>query len=128
MVSLKYLDIYYFTSGFSTTHVVVSVRHPLTYQSPHHLPTSQIRLTARIASIHALIHAIFLLMVRRIQMFFSLEPSLSQGESSLKISARWVRRFGGVREQTNKQTNKQTDRLTSIWITTKGGWCIILFT
>ena len=35
------------------------------------------------------IHAIFLLTVRRIRMFFSLKPSLSQGESSLKISARW---------------------------------------
>ena len=31
------------TSGFETTHVVVSVRHPITYQSPHPLPTSQIR-------------------------------------------------------------------------------------
>ena len=31
------------TSGFATTHVVVSVRHPITYQSPHPLPTSQIR-------------------------------------------------------------------------------------
>ena len=35
------------------------------------------------------IHAIFLLTVRRIRMFFSLKPFLSQGESSLKISARW---------------------------------------
>ena len=40
--------------------------------------------------------------------FFSLKPSLFQGESSLKISARWVRHFGGVREQTNKQTHKLT--------------------
>ena len=82
------------TSGFATTHVVVSVRHPITYQSPYPLPTSQIRwsfilerikLTARVASIHA----IFQLTVRRIQMFFSLKPSQSQGESSLKISSRW---------------------------------------
>ena len=36
------------------------------------------------------IHAIFLLTtVRRFRMFFSLKPSLSQGESSLKISGRW---------------------------------------
>ena len=74
--------------------LVVSVRHPSTYKSPHPLPTSQIRLrfiqeriklNARVASIHA----IFQLMVRRIQMFFSLKHSASQGESSLKISARW---------------------------------------
>ena len=49
------------TSGFATTHVVVSVKH---------------NITANIT-------------VRRIQMFFSLKPSQSQGESSLKISARW---------------------------------------
>ena len=51
------------TSGFATTHVVVSVRHPITYQSPHPVPTSQIRLrfilerinlTARVASMHAI--------------------------------------------------------------------------
>ena len=35
------------------------------------------------------IHAIFLLTVRRIRIFFSLKPSPSQGESSLKISDRW---------------------------------------
>ena len=46
-------------------------------------------------------------------MFFSLKLSQSQGESSLKkFQLAWVRRFGGVREQTNKQSNKQTDRLT----------------
>ena len=45
-------------------------------------------------------------MVQRIWMFFNLKPSSSQGESSLKISAR---RFGGVREQTNKQTDSLTD-------------------
>ena len=57
---------------------------------------------------------IFLITVRRIRMFFSLKPSQSQGESSLKILARWgsPRRFRGVREQTNKQTNKQTHSLT----------------
>ena len=27
------------TSGFATTHVVVSVRHPITYQSAHPLTT-----------------------------------------------------------------------------------------
>ena len=55
------------------------------------------------------IHAIFLLTVRRIQKFISLKPSPSQVETSLKISARWVRRFGGVREQTNRQTDSLTD-------------------
>ena len=83
------------TSGFATTHVVVTVRHPITYWSPHHLPTSQIRwkfilerikLTARIASIHAIFQ---LKTVRRIRIFFSLKHSASQGESSLKILARW---------------------------------------
>ena len=34
LLNLKYI------SGFATTHVVVSVRHPLTYWSPHPLPTS----------------------------------------------------------------------------------------
>ena len=56
------------------------------------------KLTARVASIHA----IFQLTVRRIRMFFSLKPSQSQAESSLKISARWVSPLG----------NKQTDSLT----------------
>ena len=32
----------FITSGFTTTHVVVFVRHPITYSSPHPLPTSQI--------------------------------------------------------------------------------------
>ena len=48
------------TSDFATTHVVVFIRHLITYQSSHPLPTSQIRfilerirLTARFASIHA---------------------------------------------------------------------------
>ena len=35
------------------------------------------------------IHAIFLLTVRRIWMFFSLKHSATRGESSLKILARW---------------------------------------
>ena len=59
------------------------------------------QLTARVEC-GASIHAIFQLTVRQIQMFFSLKPSQSQGESSLKISARWE----------NKQTNKQTHSLT----------------
>ena len=46
----------------------------------------------------------FLLTVRRIRMFFSQKPSLSEGESSHKI-----RRFVGVREQTNTQTHRLTD-------------------
>ena len=43
--------------------------------------------------------------------FFSLKPFLSQGESSLKISACWGSPFGGVRGKTNKQTHSLTDRL-----------------
>ena len=39
----KFCPILDFTSGFATTHVVVSVRQPITYQSPHPLPTFQIR-------------------------------------------------------------------------------------
>ena len=55
-------------------------------------------------------HAIFLLTVQQIQMdIFSLKPSLSQGESSLKFQLAGVCRFGGVREQTNKLTHWQTD-------------------
>ena len=53
------------------------------------------------------IHAIFLLTVPRIGMFISLKPSLSQGESSLKISARWGSPF-----RRSQGTNKQTGRLT----------------
>jgi len=66
-------------------------------------------LTARVEC-GASIYAIFLLTVRRIRMFFSLKPSLSQGESSLKILVEGVRRFGGVKEQTNKQTDSLTDK------------------
>ena len=63
--------------------------------TPYPPPTSQIRrrftlerikLTARVANIHA----IFLLTVRRIRMFFSLKPPLPQGKSSQKISAHQV--------------------------------------
>ena len=50
------------------------------------------------------IHAIFLLTVRRIRMFFSLKPSLSQGESFLKIWGRW----GSLR---NIQTDKHFYRV-----------------
>ena len=52
---------------------------------------------------------IFLLTVRRIWMFFILKPSLSPGESSLKISARW----DGVREQTYKQTHRYPTALVN---------------
>ena len=53
---------------------------------------------------------IFLLTVRRIRMFFSLKPSQSQGESSLKMSARWGSPFRRS-QGTNKQTHSLTDRL-----------------
>ena len=58
------------------------------------------------------IHAIFLLTVRRIRMFFSLKPSPSQGESSLKISGRWgspFRRSQGTSKHPNTQTHSLTD-------------------
>ena len=54
--------------------------------------------------------------------FFSLKHSASQGESSLKISARWdspLRRSQGTNKQTNKHTNSLTDRLALLqrdWI------------
>ena len=54
--------LYMGTSGFATKHVVVSVRHPIIFQNPHPLPTSQIRqikLTARVASIHAIFQRYF---------------------------------------------------------------------
>ena len=53
-------------------------------------------------------HAIFQLTVRRIRMFFSLKPSQSQGESSLKISGRGICRFGGDREH-KTHTNSLTE-------------------
>ena len=59
-------------------------------------------------------HAIFLLTVRRIWMFFSLKPSPYQGESFLKISGRWdspFRRSQGTSKQTHKLTHSLTDRL-----------------
>ena len=55
-----------------------------------------------------------MLTVRRIRMFFSLKPSLSQGELNLKISARWDSPF--LRSKgTNKQTDRLTDRLALLW-------------
>ena len=52
---------------------------------------------------------IFLLTVQRIRMFFSLKPSVSQGKSSLKISAHQIQSF-----RRSQGTNKETDRLTDI--------------
>ena len=66
------------------------------------------------STVHALVLFMFLLTVRQIRMFFSLKPSLSQGESSLKISARWGSPFWRS-QGTNKQTNKHTHSLTD--------WC-----
>ena len=56
----------------------------------------------------ALVFFIFLLTVRRIRMFFSLKPSPSQGESSLKILARWGSPFRRS-QGTNKHTHSLTD-------------------
>ena len=58
-----------------------------------------------------LVFFIFLLTVLRIRMFFSLKHSASQGESSLKISARFG--FAVSEELGNKHTNKQTHLLIS---------------
>ena len=52
----------------------------------------RIKLTARVEC-GTSVHAIFQLTVRRIQIFFSLKPSQSQGDSSLKISAHQVYSF-----------------------------------
>ena len=72
------------------------------------------KLTARGASIHA----IFLLMVKRIQMFFSLNYFASQGESSLKISGHWGGGFTvleGTSKHQNRQTHSLTDRLALLY-------------
>ena len=53
---------------------------------------------------------ISLLTVRRIRMFFSLKPSATEGETSLKFQLIRLSRFGGVKEQINKQTDKLTDK------------------
>ena len=70
----------------------------------------RIKLTARVEC-GASIHAIFQLTVRRIQMFFSLKPSQSKGESSLKISDRCGSPFRGG-ELGNIQTHRLTHSLT----------------
>ena len=58
---------------------------------------------------HLYFFFIFLLTVRRIRMSFSLKPFLSQGDHPSKFQLAGVRRFGGVREQTNKRANSLTD-------------------
>ena len=58
------------------------------------------------------IFLIFLLTARRIRMFFSLKPSPSQGESSLKISDHWglpFQRSQGTSKYTHTHTNSLTD-------------------
>ena len=60
------------------------------------------------STVHALFSFIFLPTVRRIRMFFNLKHPISQGESSLKISARWGSPFRRI-----YGTNKQTHRLTN---------------
>ena len=52
----------------------------------------------------ASIHVIFQLTIRRIRIFISLKHSTSQGESSLKISARYILETLG-----NKQIHTQTE-------------------
>ena len=76
-------------SGFATTHVVIpgDCNEKFYFENIYfsYANEHQNQLTLGCSTIHA----IFLLTVRRIWMFFSLKPSPSQGESSLKISARW---------------------------------------
>ena len=99
---------HYKCSGFCKT-----TYHLLISPPPTNLPNTlkfileRIKLTARVEC-GASIHAIFQLTVRRIQMFFSLKPSQSQGESSLKISARWGSPFRRS-QGTNKHTHSLTD-------------------
>ena len=52
---------------------------------------------------------IFLLTVRRIQMFLALNLPYSKGNNPSKFQLAEVRRFGEVREQTNRQTDSLTD-------------------
>ena len=65
----------------------------------------------RLYTLHALTRSssifIFLLTVRRIRMFFSLKPFLTQGGSSLKISVRWGSPFWRS-QGTSKHTNSLT--------------------
>ena len=113
----KWIDINYLklTSGFATTHVVVSI----TYQSPHPLPTSQIRLkfileriklTARVASIHAHYTRYFPANVStnpdvlQPKTFSIPRGIIPQNISSLRFAV--SEEFGKI------QTDRQTDSLT----------------
>ena len=58
---------------------------------------------------------IFLLTVRRIQMFLALNLPYSKGNNPSKFQLAEVRRFGEVREQTNRQTDSLTDK-RSYWM------------
>ena len=51
------------------------------------------------------VQSILQLTVRRIQMFYNLKSFTFQGDSSLKISARWGSPFWRGMEQTNRQTD-----------------------
>ena len=72
------------------------------------------KLTVRVASIHAHDTSYFPANGSTNPDDFSLKPSPSHGESSLKISARWGSPF-----RRSSGTSKQTDRLTH-WLT---DWC-----
>ena len=105
---------HYICSGFCQTSYHLLISPPPAYlPNTLKIHTGENKLTARVEC-GASIHAIFQLTVRRIQMFFSLKPSQSQGESSLKISARWgspFRRSQGTNKHTHRQTHSLTDRL-----------------
>ena len=80
------------------------MRHPITpYQPPHTLSLALLPLSAKDPHCRERPtlqrkrvkcgHAIFLLMVQQILTFYSLKPSASQEQSSLKISAHQVQLF-----------------------------------
>ena len=98
---------HYTCSGFCKTTYHLLISQPPKYVKVH---TGDNKIDTARVECGASIHAIFQLTVQRIQMFFSLKPSQSQGKSSLKISARWVTPFWRS-QGTDKQTNSLNDRL-----------------
>ena len=104
---LWFILLHYNIFYFATTHVVISVRHPITYWSPHPLPnppntlkiyTGEMKFTARVGcgpSIHAFFQLKTFPIPRRI---------IPKNFSSLG--------FAVLEELGNKQTNTQTHSLT----------------
>ena len=111
---------------FATTLVVVSVRQKTSYHlsispSPTNLPntlkihTGENKIDRQGRQYSIQLYMLFPANGSTNPDVFSLKHSASHGESSLKISARWVspfRRSQGTNKQTNKQTHTQTHSLT----------------